>query len=94
MSASTTFLKCRKSSMKMMKSVSGTTIFMRAARSLLVPGWVGLAALGVASIYVALPRGVVHIMLAAAGLAIVAGTAAYLMWRPAARRIVWPPRKE
>jgi Cu(I)/Ag(I) efflux system membrane protein CusA/SilA len=53
-------------------------------------GWTGLA-LGLAvHFYWPLPRWLLGLALAASAAAVVAGTAAYLAARPAARRLVWP----
>ena len=72
---------------------------MRLASAVLAVGWTLLVGLGVSMIYVRLSSRVTAAVVAAASLAIVLGTAAYLIWRPAARRLVWPratvhPREE
>ncbi len=53
-------------------------------------GWALLVAVAVSRLYLALPVNLWVASLAAAGAVVVAGSAAYLAARPAARRLVWP----
>jgi copper/silver efflux system protein len=53
-------------------------------------GGAAAAALGAASIYLTLPGGALPLGELAAGTVFLAGTAAYLLHRPAARQLVWP----
>jgi Cu(I)/Ag(I) efflux system membrane protein CusA/SilA len=55
-------------------------------------GWALLAAVLVAPVYLDLPRAAALAGVLAALAGIAAGSAAYLGLRPAARRLVWPPR--
>ncbi|HEY8944799.1 MAG TPA: hypothetical protein VIM73_11075, partial [Polyangiaceae bacterium] len=57
-------------------------------------GWALLGAVLISPIYVSLASGLLNLALLGAGLLIVGGTAAYIAHRPAARRLVWPPRGE
>ncbi|MDX2055230.1 MAG: hypothetical protein SFV15_22700 [Polyangiaceae bacterium] len=64
---------------------------LKFATATLVAGWTLLALTGVSTIYVAvMPALFILALVVAAGL-IVAGTIAYMLARPAARRLVWPP---
>jgi Cu(I)/Ag(I) efflux system membrane protein CusA/SilA len=63
---------------------------LRIASAVQAVGWTVLVGLGVSLIYVSLASVLVHSILAVATAAIVAGTVAYLVWRPAAKRLVWP----
>jgi Cu(I)/Ag(I) efflux system membrane protein CusA/SilA len=53
-------------------------------------GWLVLAGLGVASVYVDLPARVAWVLGGAGGLAVVVAAVLYALERPAARRRVWP----
>jgi Cu(I)/Ag(I) efflux system membrane protein CusA/SilA len=53
-------------------------------------GWLGLMGTGVARFYWAMPEALLWGLLAASALALVVGTAAYLLTRPRARALVWP----
>ena len=63
---------------------------LQAAAAVLSTGWALLAVLGVSAIYVTLAAPLTYVALLAGVAAIVAGTAAYVAMRPAARRQVWP----
>jgi Cu(I)/Ag(I) efflux system membrane protein CusA/SilA len=63
---------------------------LQIARAVLSSGWAALAAVATATIYVDLGAAVVTAGLAAAAATVLAGTVAYLVMRPAARRLVWP----
>jgi Cu(I)/Ag(I) efflux system membrane protein CusA/SilA len=63
---------------------------LRADAALQRAGWIGLAAVGVASIYVRVPAGALALLLLASLALVAAGTGRYLAARPAARRLVWP----
>jgi Cu(I)/Ag(I) efflux system membrane protein CusA/SilA len=64
---------------------------LRASALVVGLGWAMLAALGVAAIYVTVPAHVVRVAATAATLAIVGGAALYLVERPRASRLIWPP---
>jgi Cu(I)/Ag(I) efflux system membrane protein CusA/SilA len=55
-------------------------------------GWGGLTAIGLLSVYVAIPGWALALLLAAAAGTVAAGTAGYLRARPAAKRLVWPAK--
>jgi Cu(I)/Ag(I) efflux system membrane protein CusA/SilA len=65
---------------------------MKIARAVLSAGCVVLTTLGLSTIYVTLPAAAFYSALAIALTTIVAGTAAYFVLRPVARRLVWPPQ--
>lgn len=65
---------------------------LKIARAVLSVGWAALIALWVSTVYVSLPTVVFRAWGIAAAAAAAGGTVAYFLWRPAARRQVWPPR--
>ncbi len=54
-------------------------------------GWAVLFALLVSTVYVAVPKAALVAALVVAGIAVVSGVVLYLLERPAARHLVWPP---
>jgi Cu(I)/Ag(I) efflux system membrane protein CusA/SilA len=67
---------------------------LRIATGILAAGYALFGVTLVSTIYVAVSPAVLTAGLALGGLFVVAGTAAYLLQRPLARRLVWPPGAE
>jgi copper/silver efflux system protein len=66
-------------------------IRLQLATAVLCGGWALLGLTLVSTIYVAVPAALFTVALVASSVLIAGGTAAYLLQRPAARRLVWPP---
>jgi copper/silver efflux system protein len=64
---------------------------LQLSTTVLAVGWALLGAALVSTIYVTLPGAVFTLAVVVSALLIAGGTAAYLVQRPAARRLVWPP---
>jgi Cu(I)/Ag(I) efflux system membrane protein CusA/SilA len=69
---------------------AGLLAALRARRALIAAGAALVVAMGLVSLYVEVPRGPLLVGLVAGTGAFVAGIAAYLARRPAARALVWP----
>lgn len=67
---------------------------LKLATAALGVGWALLAMAGVSTIYVALSPTLFSLGLAMSVALIAGGTAAYLLQRPSARRLVWPPQEK
>jgi Cu(I)/Ag(I) efflux system membrane protein CusA/SilA len=67
---------------------------LKAATAVLATGYALVASVLVSTIYVSIPVGLFIAGLVTGGALIIGGTVAYLVQRPSARRLVWPPGTE